>query len=384
MTAYGADRIGDHPGLIAGRRLGLVTNHTGLDADFTPTADILHAHADLACIFSPEHGLSGTAQAGDAVRDSTDPRMGLPVHSLYGDSRRPDARILSGLDAVVFDIQDVGLRFYTYTSTLSFVMEACAEAARPCIVLDRPNPLGGLAVEGLRLDPAFSSFVGRYPIPARYGLTIGELALYLNSTHGIGCLLEVAQLSGWHRGMYWPDTGLRWVPPSPNLPTFESVLAYAAACPFEGTNVSEGRGTTRPFETIGAPWIDGERLAKEMNGMRFPGVVFRPVSFAPAFSKHAGIPCGGVQMHIDDVCSAPLFEVGIALLYTIRNLYPDQFQCLPPWSPNARAPLDLLTGNDMASRGIPMARVIERAREDSEEFLKARAPFLLYPEGPGT
>ena len=243
--------------LIAGQRLGLITNPSGVNAALQATADRLHqaAGTELVALFGPEHGIRGDADDGTAVSTSRDPRIGVPAHSLYGTARQPDKTMLQDVDVLLFDIQDVGVRFYTYLYTMSLSMAASAALDRPFIVLDRPNPIGGQDVEGNLLDPAFASFVGLYPIPIRYGMSIGELAGLFNQAFEIHVELHVVEMQGWQRSSYWEDTGLSWIPPSPNMPTVDTAVVYPGMCFFEGTNISEGRGTSKPFEQVGAPFI---------------------------------------------------------------------------------------------------------------------------------
>jgi uncharacterized protein YbbC (DUF1343 family) len=284
-----------HPAL-RGARVGLLTNHTGVDRRLRSGIDLLRSRGDLqlAALFAPEHGIRGEAQAGAVIADAIDARTGLPVHSLYGDVQRPLPETLGGLDALVFDVQDVGVRYATYASTCLLCLEAAAEAGIAFVVLDRPNPLGG-EVEGNVLDPAFVSFVGAHPVPIRHGLTIGELARLVAAERGLPPPI-VVPLRGWRRDLWHDQTGLPWVSPSPNLPTLDSLTLYPGTCLIEGTNVSEGRGTTRPFELIGAPWLAAHSLADELAGRNLPGVAFRPVWFVPTFSKHVGATCSGVQI----------------------------------------------------------------------------------------
>ncbi|MBL8968797.1 MAG: DUF1343 domain-containing protein, partial [Spirochaetaceae bacterium] len=321
MTRSGLDRLAADPRLLARRlgsaepRLGLVANPTSVTADLKRSVEVVQGAGRLLALFGPEHGFYGEAQAGEPVADGRDEATGLPVHSLYGAAKRPRRELLRGLDALVFDIQDSGLRWYTYLSTLVAVIEEldalAAEGPAPAlVVLDRPNPLSGAVVEGMALEPAFASFVGALDLPARHGLTLGEAARLAAARRGPRIRLDVVELEGWSRGRHWPETGLPWVPPSPNLPTFDSNLAYAATTLLEGTNISEGRGTTRPFEIFGAPWIGPEALARELESRRLPGLAFRPCRFVPGFSKHSGEPCGGVQLHVRDRAAARMAEAG--------------------------------------------------------------------------
>lgn len=339
----GIDRPDRIAAVLSGARVGLITNPTGIDRRFRATIDRLAEVCTLCCLFSPEHGVRGEKQAGDHVECYTDDSTGLPVYSLYGDSPHISEEILSGLDVIVFDIQDVGARFYTYLYTLSYAMADCAAANKRLVVLDRINPIGR-KIEGTVLDPAFRSFVGRFPIATRYGLTIGEYARYINDTEHIGCDLTVVSAEGWN-GCYYDETDLAWVMPSPNLPTIDSCLCYIGTCLAEGTNLSEGRGTTKPFELIGAPWLSAKRIADELNERNLPGVRLRSCYFTPTFSKHAGELCRGVALHITDRDAFRPFETAIRLFDLIRKTHPD-FSFLPPVKAHNPPFIDLLLGTD--------------------------------------
>jgi uncharacterized protein YbbC (DUF1343 family) len=274
---------------------------------------------------------------------------GVPLYSLYSDTRRPTAEMLTGLEAFVIDLQDVGTRIYTYIWTVTYCLEACAERQLPVVLLDRPNPLGGVVVEGPRLDPAFASFVGRAPIPMRHGRTIGELAAQLNESMGIHADLTVVPVQGWQREQLWPATGRAWVPPSPNLPTFASALVYPGQVLLEGTHLSEGRGTTTPFEVAGAPYIDPFRLADCLREFSLPGVVFRPVRFRPTFDKWQGESCGGVYFHVTDPQSFRPYRTTLHVLSAIRGLWPREFQWRPPpyEYETVQQPIDILSGSSL-------------------------------------
>lgn len=366
--------------LLAGKRVGLVTNPTGIDRDLRSSVDLLVAHPDvrLVALFGPEHGVRGDVQAGDRVDSSHDRKTGLPVHSLYGEHREPTAAMLEGIDVLVFDIQDVGARFYTYPYTLANVMRAARRAGIPVVVPDRPNPIGGKHVEGPVLEPEYTSFVGMFPIPIRHGMTIGELAMLFNDAFGIGAELHVVPMRGWRRGMREPGQALPWILPSPNMPTPDTALVYPGTALFEGTNVSEGRGTTRPFETIGAPFVDAEALAERMNALALPGVRFRPTWFTPTFSKHAGELCGGVQLHVTDRDAFRPVRTGIALLMAMRAMHPDDFAFLPGESPF----FDKLAGNGrvrgMILDGERLDAIEARWQDDLRRFEAVRRDYLLY------
>lgn len=309
-----------HP-LLSNARIGLVTNHTAVTHEYRHIVDALHADPrfHLQRLFAPEHGVRGASQAGDLIADEIDPVSGLRVVSLYDDHHMPTPDDLVDLDVMVIDIQDVGVRHYTYLSTMVHVMEAGTIGGIPIVVLDRPNPITGLHTEGLVLEPAYTSFVGVHPIPTRHGLTLGELALLIARDRGWPTPI-IAPVEGWQRSQWWNETGLPFISPSPNLPTATSLLAYPATCILEATNVSEGRGTTRPFENFGAPWIDALQLAKDLNQQGLDGVHFRPTWFTPWFSKHAGKLCGGVQIHITDRDRFHPVAAGVHILHALIHL----------------------------------------------------------------
>ncbi|WP_223067091.1 exo-beta-N-acetylmuramidase NamZ domain-containing protein [Paenibacillus caui] len=381
----GADRLAalDHP-MIRGRRLGLVTNPTGITADFASVIDIASGlkQAELTALFACEHGLYGQRQAGEKFGDETHPSLGIPVYSLYGEYKKPTAAMLESVDTILFDMQDLGVRFYTYLSTLIYVMEACAEHGKSLLVLDRPNPLGGNVCEGGILQPGFESMVGAWSMPIRTGLTIGELALAVNGERRLGCDLDVVLMEGWNRKMEFIDTGLPWMMPSPNIPTIDSVRVYAGTCLFEGTNVSEGRGTTRPFEWIGAPWIDGADLAAAMNKRRQPGVHFHPVYITPTFSKHQGELCGGVRLFVTQPDLYQSVRTGLALLHEIASGYPERFEWLSPPPGGRRHFIDLLAGGEDVRARIADEEGLEAVLEawdlDEERWRQIRKSYLLY------
>jgi uncharacterized protein YbbC (DUF1343 family) len=383
MTLLGADRLlAEAYHLVEGRRLGLITNHSGVDARLRPTADLLHraAGAELVALFGPEHGIRGDAADGEKVGDARDPRTGVPVHSLYGQTRQPTAGMLAGVEVMLFDIQDVGARFYTYLYTMSLAMEACGGRGIPFVVLDRPNPLGGAVLEGNILAPAFASFVGRYPIPIRYGMSIGELARFFNGEYGIGVELEVVELRGWQVDGGWPETGLPWVPPSPNMPAAETAQVYPGMCFFEGTNVSEGRGTPKPFEQVGAPYIEGQLLADRLNALELPGALFRPVYFQPSASKYAGQVCQGVQLHVLDRRVFRPVRAGLEAVAMVRRLWPGEFAWRVPQGGIHN--FDLLAGTDQLrlalDRGVPVAELEEGWAEGLRAFRRQCGPYLRY------
>ena len=374
---------------LAGKRLGLITNPTGVTKSLEATLDVLHRDPRfrLAAAFGPEHGLRGDVQDALHVGDFRDESTGVMVYSLYGANRRPTAEALADVDALIFDIQDVGVRFYTYISTMLLAMRACAELEKEFIVLDRPNPISGSLVEGGILDQRFTSFVGACPVPTRHGLTVGELAMWANETLGIGCELTVCKVTGWKRSMWADETDLPWVMPSPNIPSLDTATVYPGACFVEGTNLSEGRGTTRPFELIGAPWADGSALAGRLNSLGLAGCRFRPVFFEPTFSKHAGEVCGGVQIHVLDRDVFRPVRTGAYILATIHKLYPDRFQWIgtPEQQAAGRLHIDLLTGTDELRRTLDSGgydpgidELLTKWEDEAVRFEAERERFLLY------
>lgn len=371
--------------LLRGRRVGLVTNATGLDSQLRSDVDRFAAHPDftLVALFGPEHGVRGDVQAGDHVASARDAATGLPVHSLYGEHREPTPAMLDGIDVLVFDIQDVGTRFYTYPYTLAGVLRAARRAGIPVIVPDRPNPVGGLGVEGPVLEPEYASFVGMFPVPIRHGMTLGELARMFNQEFGIGAQLQVVPMRGWTRAQSEPGRGLPWVMPSPNMPTSDTALVYPGTALLEGTNISEGRGSTRPFEIVGAPFVDADALAVRMNALQLPGVHFRPLWFTPTFSRHAGQLCGGVQLHVTDRDTFEPVRTGLALLKTLHDQYPDQFRFLQGNATNQDRPFfDLLVGNGWIRQAIvdgqPLEAIEARWQPELRRFEQRRSRYLIY------
>lgn len=342
----------------------------------------------LKALFSPEHGLMGTHQDQEGVQKQEEAGgEGVPVYSLYGQdasSLRPTGDMLEGVDLLLADLQDVGSRYYTYVYTLSYCMEACREAGVEVWVLDRPNPIGGTALEGNLVSDGFRSFVGRYPLPARHGMTIGELARMMNEVFGIGCSLRVVAMEGWERGMWFDQTGLPWVLPSPNMPTLSTATVYPGGCLLEGTNLSEGRGTTRPFEIVGAPWIDPGGFAHALNALDLPGVRFRPLSFRPAFQKYAGETCGGVEIHVVDREEFPPYLTGIQMICRAAALWPEAFDWRrePYEFECERLAVDLLAGGpwlrEWVEEGRDPAGAPDQWELPLEEFRRLRNKYLLY------
>ncbi len=374
----GIDRVETVDTLLSSGRLGLLTNPSGLTRSLCPTADVLHRKYRLTALFAAEHGIRGNIEAGEAFSAMQDPATGLPVFPLYGKTKVLTEKMLETFDIFCFDMQDVGARFYTFLYALSLNMEACCRAGKPVVVFDRINPLGGEKIQGTVLDPRFSSYVGLYPLPTRYGLTIGEYARWVKHHLGLENLeLHVVPLEGWRRGMRPEEADLPWPAPSPNCPTFHSALAYVGTCIFEGTNLSEGRGTCMPFEYIGSPWIDADRLAAAAESRAVPGVRFRPHWFTPCASWYAGEPCAGVQVHLTDPAAADPVAGALALLDSVRELYPEKLE----WVANTpeRYMIDLLLGTDDYRLGRLDGPTLLSAHEEARRrFAKERQPFLLY------
>jgi uncharacterized protein YbbC (DUF1343 family) len=333
---------------------------------------------------APEHGLWGAPQDHAFIEAAVDPVTGLPVHSLYGRRRIPTPDMLRGIDALVVDLQDVGARYYTFNWTMALAMKTCAAAGIRLIVLDRPNPLGGELTEGNIADPDFASFVGLYPLPVRHGMTMGELAGYFNAVHALGCDLTVVPMRGWRRRMLWEHTSLPWVAPSPNMPTPDTARVYPGGCLLEGTNLSEGRGTTRPFEWVGAPFLDAHAYAEALTSLRLPGVRFRPVRFQPTFHKWARRLCGGVQLHVTDVGRFRPYLTGLGLIAAARAVAPRHFAWRrPPYEfERRRWPIDILCGTDTIrialERGRSPAALAAQWRRPLAAWRRARTRFLLY------
>lgn len=373
---------------LRGQRVGAIVNPTSVDGDFRHLADLLAGSgATLSALFGPEHGVRGEAQYMEAVGAAKDPRTGVPVHSLYGhtfESLSPRPEQLAGLDALVFDIQDVGSRYYTYVYTMALAMKAAAKAGIAFHVLDRPNPLNGEQLEGNLLGARYRSFVGLYALCNRHGMTAGELARMFNAEEGFGCELTVVPCEGWRRAQLWSDTGLPFIPPSPNMPTADTALVYPGMCLLEGTNISEGRGTCRPFELFGAPWLDANAVVERLTREALPGVKFRAAGFTPTFDKYKGQSCSGAMIHVTDRRAFLPLRTAIAIVKVCRELGGDRFA----WRKDAYEfvedipAFDLLCGTDQVRIGLEAGRPLDRLTEgfaaDEERFREKRARYLLY------
>jgi uncharacterized protein YbbC (DUF1343 family) len=359
------------------KQVGLITNQTGVDSRGRSTADILAkaAHVKLVALFSPEHGIRGTHVAGEAVGDVMDPRLHIPVYSLYGTVQKPSQPMLNAIDVLVFDIQDVGARFYTYLTTMGMAMEVAAERHIAFMVLDRPNPLGGNILEGQALDPRIHHFTAYYEIPVRHGFTAGELAQWYNQTHKLGLNLMVIPMKNWKRDELWPDTGLKFVPPSPNIHQPTAAVLYVGVGMFEATNVSVGRGSDYPFEVLGAPWISGEVLSKRLNDLQLPGLTFSPVLFTPTQETYAGQLCSGVRIRVTDLEAVRPVDLFVQVSCLLRELWPKDFQ--PRWDEVAR-----VTGSQdfehLYIQNKPASDILDVFHKSADDFAKARQPYLLY------
>jgi uncharacterized protein YbbC (DUF1343 family) len=379
--------LDEHLHLLENIRVGLICNQASVNHLFQHSADLFYNNPkiNLVALFGPQHGIRGDVQDNMVETSHTvDKLTGLPIYSLYSETRQPTEAMLSGLDALVFDLQDIGCRVYTFIYTMANAMQACAALGKKMFVLDRPNPIGGLAVEGNTLERGHESFVGQYPIPMRHGLTAGELANLFNREFGINCELEIVTMNGWSREDYYDETDAPWVMPSPNIPTVDTTAVFPATVYFEGTEVSEGRGTTRPFEIVGAPYIDADDYAAALAALKLPGVIFRPINFLPTFQKHANQSCGGVFLH---VTKREVFEpvfTGLMMVKTVFDMYSEDFK----WKIGEyeyafnRNPFDVIVGTSK------MREMFEKRSEpidvklfwqtDVIEFNQMREEYLLY------
>lgn len=374
-------------GRLKGRRVGVVSNPASIDGDYQHIVDRLKRDRDVtvAALFGPQHGFRSDVQDNMIeTPHTTDCARGIPVYSLYSETREPTAKMLETVDVLVIDLQDIGARIYTYIYTMANCLRACARHGVDVIVCDRPNPIGGGDVEGPMLVSGYESFVGQFPIPMRHGLTMGELARVFNEHFGIGAPLEVVKMTGWTRAMYGDATDVPWVMPSPNMPTLESAVVYPGTVLFEGTMASEGRGTTRPFEIVGAPWVNAERFAAAMNAHELPGVHFRPAVFEPTFQKHARTACGGCQIHVLDRRTFKPVLTGVALIQEVRAANPSAFGWRkPPYEyEHDKEPIDILAGSPALRTAIDddagAEDIAASWTADCERFNALRRRFLLY------
>lgn len=378
----GLDNINSYRHLFEGKRVGIITNHTAYNSRGEYIIDVFRKmdNVEVAAFFSPEHGLYGTENDGKQIESMTEPNYNIPVYSLYGKTLKPTREMLENIDVLVFDIQYIGARFYTYIYTMSLAMEAAAECGKRFIVLDRPNPINGLRVEGNILKPQFASFVGLYPIPIRHGMTAGELARMFNEQgwlkDGVKADLEVIPMKGWRRSMWYDRTGLKFIKPSPNMVSLETATVYPGLCLLEGTNVSEGRGTPLPFIQFGAPWIDSEHLAAELNKLNLHGIRFQPASFTPVSSKYKNQQCKGVKIIITDRDLLESYWSGILIVDKIYQMYTGDFQ----WKASH---FDRLCGTSAIREAIVNQSSLEELRKswqaESKSFLQIRRKYLIYP-----
>ena len=380
----GLDHVAEQRELFAGKRVGIIANQTACDSRGKFIVDVFRKMpgVQVAALFSPEHGLYGVEEDGRRVGDQVHPDYKIPIRSLYGKTTKPTPEMLADVDVLVFDMQDVGARFYTYLYTMSLSMEAAAEAGKPFVVLDRPNVINGRAVEGPILEPKFATFVGLYPIPVRFGMTVGEFARMVNGRRwladGVKADLTVVPLTGWRRAMWYDQTGLRFIKPSPNMPDVETAAVYPGLCLLEGTNVSEGRGTPMPFRQFGAPWIRSAELVATLNGLRLPGVRFESTHFVPTSSKHKGRECHGARIVVTDRNALEPFWTGVCIINELYRTYRDQFE----WR---TAHFDRLCGTATIRNAITaqssLTALQSAWRARCAAFIRTRGPYLLYPDG---
>jgi len=371
---------------LRGRRTGLLTNPASVTSGLAHITDILISNnIELKAIFGPQHGYTGETQANMIEWESyTLPGSGIPIYSLYGKTRTPTDDMLNGLDCIVIDLTDIGTRCYTYLWTAALMLKACAKADIEVIVADRPNPIGGKSIEGPVIKKGFESFVGLFPLTIRHGLTIAEALIMINENEDEKCVLNIINMTGWKRSMYYQDTSLRWVMPSPNIPHTETALLYPGMVLLEGTNISEGRGTTRPFEIIGAPWINPDKLADELSKHGMPGAAFRPLLFKPTWDKFGGDICGGVQIHVTDKEIFKPARTGATVIRTIAHLYPKDFRWAePPYEyERKKMPIDIITGSrdfrNTINKRSGLDKLLESWQEEELAFKKERKTFLLY------
>jgi uncharacterized protein YbbC (DUF1343 family) len=376
----------ERPSRLKGARIALIANPASVDSRLNHSVDLFYARKDLRLmlILGPEHGARGEAQDQIEMEDSSDEATGLPVYSLYGKSLIPTAEMIRDVDTLVFDLQDVGSRYYTFIYTMAYAMQACARDGKRMVVLDRPNPISGIAVQGNILDLRYSSFVGLYPLAVRHGMTSGELALLINKEFHIQCRLEVVAMQGWRRSMWFDRTGLPWVNPSPNMPTLETATVYPGGCLIEATNLSEGRGTTRPFEFIGAPYVKPRPFVEKLEKERLRGVSFRPLYFQPVFNKWAGELCGGIQVHVTERELFDPFLTYIAIIRAASQLYPDRFEWRkPPYEyEREKLPIDILCGNSLVREQIEAGHSLKEIKMSWQKalsgFKKLRQKYLIY------
>ena len=377
----------DTPEIVRGARVGLICNQSSVNHSFEHAADLLHGHSGikLTALFGPQHGIRGDVQDNMIeTAHGIDRKTGLPVHSLYSETREPTPKMLDDVDVLVFDMQDVGCRIYTFVYTLANCMRIAGQLGKKVVVCDRPNPINGVDISGNMLEPEYASFVGLFPLPTRHGLTVGELAQMFRAEFGIACDLEIVPMVGWRRQFWFDETDAPWVMPSPNMPTLDTATVFPGSVHFEGTEMSEGRGTTKPFELIGAPYIDPDAYADRLTALALPGVVFRSCVFQPTFQKHAKVSCGGVQIHVTDRDRFDSVLTGIAMVKVAHEMYPNEFL----WKQDAyeyvfdKNPFDVISGTnkirEAIEQGADLATIKSGWQAPLTEFEKMRATYLLY------
>jgi uncharacterized protein YbbC (DUF1343 family) len=386
-VTLGLERLLEDASVLAGARVGLICNQASVNHDLHHAADLLHGHTDiqLKALFGPQHGIRGDVQDNMIeTAHGVDRETGLPVYSLYSETREPTESMLKDIDVFVFDMQDVGCRIYTFAYTMANCMRAAKRFGKKVVVCDRPNPINGATVNGNVLEEEQVSFVGQFPIPTRHGMTVAELAQLFNKHFGLDCELEVLTMNGWSRESWMDETDAPWVIPSPNMPTLDSATVFPGAVHFEGTQISEGRGTTRPFELIGAPYIVPEEYADALNSLKLPGVFFRACVFQPTFQKHAGVGCGGVQVHVTNRDEFEPVVTGVAMVKVAHDLYRDNFRWKePPYEyVFDRNPFDVIAGTERTRRAIEQGSSLQSIVDDWQPGLKAfkkiRESYLLY------
>ena len=377
----------DVPQVMRGKRVGLICNQSSVNHTFEHAADLLHEHSGfkLTALFGPQHGIRGDVQDNMIeTAHGTDRKTGLPVHSLYSETREPTEKMLEDLDVLVFDMQDVGCRIYTFVYTLANCMRIAGRLGKPVVVCDRPNPINGLDISGNILEPEYASFVGLFPLPTRHGMTVGELAQMFRDRFDVQCDLHIVPMVGWKRQFWLDETDAPWVLPSPNMPTLDTATVFPGAVHFEGTQISEGRGTTKPFELIGAPYIDPDAYADKLTQLSLPGVIFRSCAFQPTFQKHAKVTCGGVQIHVVDRDRFDSVLAGIAMVKVAHDMYPGEFRWKePPYEyVFDKNPFDVISGTNKIreafEQGVDLDTIRQGWQAPLAEFETFRAPHLLY------
>lgn len=387
-TILGLEKLlREHKAILRGERIGLVCNQSSVDHELRHAADLLHEQREvnLTALFGPQHGIRGDVQDNMVETEhSVDRVTGIPIYSLYSETRVPTAEMLSNVDALVFDMQDVGCRIYTFIYTLANCMRAAKKYDKRVIVCDRPNPINGVSIAGTVLEPEFASFVGQFPLPTRHGMTVCELALMFKEQFGLDCELEIVRMEGWSREQWLDETDAPWVLPSPNMPTLDSATVFPGTVHLEGTQMSEGRGTTRPFELVGAPYIEAETYARHLNGIGFPGVYFRACGFQPTFQKHEKQTCGGVQIHVTEREAFEPVIAGVATVKLAHDLYSEHFKWKePPYEyVFDKNPFDVIAGTDQLRAAIEQNQSLDTINESWQQaltlFKQQREPFLLY------